>query len=219
MREVDTQAVYRSFFSGVAFFYENGPRLVVLSVLWFLCSLPVVTIGPATLAAYTVIASLREDHRIDRDRVARTIKRHGLSAALLTGVPLAFGVIAALYAQRYIATRSVVALALGVVASYAAGYVALVLIPTFAGLATGDELEPALRTAVRWTGQNAMAAVMMGMGTILLFAVTGLLTIAFVVVFAGVTFSFHLETLLETPEEDDEEDKPAGWPRQISERH
>jgi hypothetical protein len=203
MREVDTRTVYRSLFAATRFFYENGPRLVVVSVLWFVCSLPVVTVGPATLAAYAAIASLRdpEVHTLDRAHVAATLRRHGVSAALLSGVPLAFAVVAALYVERYLAARSTVALVLGVVTAYAALYAALLLVPTFAGLATGDDVAPALRTAVRWTGRNALAAVMMGMGTVLLFVVTGLLTVAFVVVFAGVTFSFHLETLLDPPEE------------------
>ena len=217
MREVDTQAVYRSFFSATSFFYENGPRLVVVSVLWFLCSLPVITIGPATLAAYAAIASLREGHRIDRGHVVTTVKRHGVSAMLLTGVPLAFTGVAALYVRQYLLTRSTVALVLGIVTTYAAAYAALVLVPTFVGLATGVDLEPALKTAVRWTGRNALSAVMLGMGTFVLFVVTALLTIAFVVVFAGIAFSFHLETLLEPPEKDRDE-RPAGERRRMSNR-
>lgn len=208
MREVDTQAVYRAFFSAVRFFYENGPRLVVVSVLWFLCSLPVVTVGPATLAAYAAIGSLREGYRIDRAHVVSTLKRHGVSALLLSGVPLVFAAIAALYVRQYLTTRSIAALALGVVTTYAAAYAALVIVPTFVGLATGDDLEPALRTAIRWTGRNATAATMMGLGTVVVFVVTGLLTVAFVVVFAGVAFSFHLETLLE-PVDDAPDDE--GW--------
>lgn len=207
MREVDTTAVYRAFVSAVRFFYEHGPRLVVVSVLWFLCSLPVLTVGPATLAAYTAVESLRVGHQIDRGRIAATVKRHGVSAGLLAGVPVVFAAVAALYVQQYLATRATLALALGVVTTYAASYAALVLVPTFAGLAGGDDLEPSVRTAVRWTGRNPTAAVMVGMGTLLLAAVTGLLTVAFVVVFAGLAASFHLETLLGPPPKNEPADE------------
>lgn len=205
MRKVDTQAVYRSFLDAVKFFYEHGPRLVAVSVLWFLCSLPIVTVGPATLAAYAAIVSLRENHRFDREHVVATVKRHSVSAALLSGVPLAFTAVAALYIRQYLASQSILALTLGVVTTYAAGYAALILVPAFAGLATGTDLESAVKTAIRWTGQNAMGAVMMGMGTVVMFVVTGLLTVAFVVVFAGIAFSFHLETVLDPPEQDEAE--------------
>lgn len=207
MRDVDTQAVYRAFVAAVRFFYEHGPRLVVVSLVWFLCSLPVVTVGPATLAAYAAVASLREGHSLDRARVVATLKRHGVSAALLTGVPLAFAVVAALYVRRYLAAQSALALALGVVTTYAAAYAALILVPTFAGLVDGDDLEPALRAAVRWTGRNAVGATMVGMGTLLLFVVTGLLTVGFALVFGGMAAAFHLETVNGPPPKEEAADE------------
>lgn len=218
MREADTEAVYWSFVSAVDFFYHNGLRLVAVSVLWFVCSLPLLTVGPATLGAYTSIATLRDGPRIDRKRVVRTVKQHGISATLLTGIPFVLGAIAALYAQQYLATRSTPALVLGVVTTNAAAYAALTLIPTFAGLATGADLESSLGTAVRWTARNGVAAVMMGMTTLLLFVVTALLTIAFVLVFAGVTFSFHLETVLESPERNVENTTPE-WRTRTNSRN
>ncbi|ESP89360.1 hypothetical protein [Candidatus Halobonum tyrrellensis] len=208
-RDVDTRAVYRSFVSAVRFFYDHGPRLVLVSVAWFCCSLPVVTVGPSTLGAYAAVASLREGHTVDRGRVVATVRRHGLSAALLSGVPLAFAAVAALYARRYLLVGSTVALVLGVLATYAAVYAALVLVPTFAALADGEELEPAVRAAVRWTGRNAVGAVMVGMGTFLLFVVTGALTIGFVVVFGGLVAAFHLETLRGPPPKYEAADE--GW--------
>lgn len=213
MREADTETVYRAFVAAVRFFYHNGPRLIVLSTLWFVCSLPLVTIGPATLGTYAAIASLRRVHYVDRGYVAAVLKRHGVSAALLTGVPLVLAAIAFLYVRQYLATPSTLSLALGVVTTYAAAYTALVLVPTFAGLATGVELETALRAAVGWTAGNALAAVTMAMATVMVFLVTALLTIAFVVVFAGLSFSFHLETVLEPMEDDDEggESGSAPW--------
>lgn len=199
MRDVDTRAVYRAFVAGVRFFYDHGPQLVAVSVFWFFCSLPLVTVGPATLAAYAAVVSLREGYQIDRRRVAATVKRHGVTAALFSGVPLAFTGVAALYVRQYLATRSTAALVLGVITTYVAVYTALILVPTFTRLTTGDDLEPAVRAAVRWTGRNAVGAVMVAMGTFLLFVVTGVLTIGFVLVFGGTVVAFHLETLLGPP--------------------
>lgn len=199
MRDADTRTVYRSFVSAVRFFYEHGPRLVAVSTVWFLCSLPLVTVGPATLGAYAAVASLREGYTFDRGRIVATLKRHGLSAALLSGVPLAFAAVAGLYVRRYLFARSTVPLVLGVVTTYAAAYAALVLIPTFAGLVAGEDLEPAVRAGIRWTGRNAVGVVAIGMGTVVLFAVTGALTVAFVVVFGGLVAAFHLECLFGRP--------------------
>ena len=45
----------QSFFSGENFFFRATGRildLVVLSLLWLVCSLPMVTVGPATAALY-----------------------------------------------------------------------------------------------------------------------------------------------------------------------
>ena len=203
MRDVDTRTVFRAFISAVRFFYNHGPRLIAVSVLWFLCSLPMFTVGPATLGAYAAVASLREGYRIDRGHVVATVKRHGVSAVLLSGVPLAFAGVATLYVQQYLVAGSTTMLVLGVITTYATVYGALVLIPTFGGLATGDDLEPAVRTGIQWTGRNPIGSVMVAMGTVILFVVTGLLTIAFVILFGGIAFSFHLETLLGPTREDE----------------
>ena len=193
MKDADSYTVYRSLFAAVRFFYDNGPRLVGLSVAWVLCSLPVVTIGPSTLGAYGAIISLRDDHSIQYDRVRDLLRRHGLSSVLLTGT-------GALYVRRYFATRSTVALGLAIVTLYAAAYVALVLIPTFVELARGAALDQSVRAGVRWTASNAVGAVAMAMATLLLAVVAGALTVAFALVFAGIAFSLHIEVLASADE-------------------
>ncbi|WP_435102274.1 hypothetical protein [Halarchaeum sp. P4] len=200
MRSVDTKAVYKSFFGAARFFYENGPRFIAVSALWFVCSLPVITIGPATLGAYAAIASLREQYSFDRGHVVTTLKRHGVSSVLLAALPVVFLTLSVLYTRQYFVSSSAFTLALGVVTAYAAAYTWLLSIPTFVGLATGNDLESSVRQAVRWTGQNALSATMMGLGTVLIAVVAGLMTIGFVLVFGGIAFAFHLETLLGPPQ-------------------
>lgn len=206
MRSANTKTVYRSFASAVRTFYESGPRFVLLSVVWFVCSLPLVTIGPATLGAYAALLSLRESYSFDREAVLSVVKRHGLSAMLLTGVPLTLGVVSILYALEYVVDQSTFLLVLVVGSAYAAIYTALVLVPTFICLANGDELESSLRTGFRWTAANAIGAVTMAMGTLIAAAITGLLTIAFVLVFGGFAFAFHIDVILEPPVEATEDD-------------
>lgn len=60
------------------FVYQNGFSLVIISLLWFLASLSLVMIGPATLVAYVAIRDLRsEQNRIDRAYVLTVLQRNG----------------------------------------------------------------------------------------------------------------------------------------------
>jgi hypothetical protein len=206
MRNANTKTVYRSFVAAVRTFYEAGPRFVLLSVVWFVCSLPLVTLGPATLGAYAALLSLRKSYSFDRAAVLSVLKRHGLSAMALTGVPLTLGVVTTLYALEYLVEQSTFLLVLVIGSAYAAVYTGLVLVPTFICLANGDGLESALRTGFRWTAANALGAITMAMGTLIAAAFTGLLTIAFVLVFGGFAFAFHIDVVLESPVEAEEDD-------------
>lgn len=210
MRNADSKTVYRSFVSATRFFFENGPRMVLLSVVWFVCSLPLVTIGPATLGSYAAVASLRETYVFDRGRILSVMKRHGISAMLLSGVPLVLAVTSVLYAFEYLTDPTTLFLMLSVGSAYAAVYAALVLVPTFVGLATGSDLEPAIRAGFRWTSANAIGSITLAMATLVAFLVTGLLTIAFMLVFAGFVSAFHLDVLLE-PAEDERDDEQGRW--------
>ncbi|WP_129115426.1 hypothetical protein [Halegenticoccus tardaugens] len=200
MRDADSKSVYRSFIAATRFFYEYGPRMVLLSVAWFVCSLPLITVGPATLGAYAAVVSLRETYAFDRERVVSVLKRHGVSTALLSGVPLVLAVVSVLYALEYFVSPSTFLLVLSVGSAYAAAYTALVLVPTFVGLATGGDLESSVRAGFRWTSANAVGAVTLAMATVVAFLVAGLLTIAFALVFAGFAAAFHVHVLLEPPE-------------------
>lgn len=195
MQPANSATVYRSFVRAVRFFYGNGPRLIGLSLVWFLASLPIITLGPATLGAYAAIVSFQEHGEFDFSEVTATLKRHGLSATLLTGVVALLSVAAIKYAQLYLAAPTTLLLVLAVVTTYAAIYLQILLIPTFVGLATGDSVTRSLPRAVKWTASNAMGATTMVMATVFITIVTGVLTIAFVLVFAGLTFAFHIDVL------------------------
>ena len=74
-------------------------EILLLSMMWFLCSVPVVTLGGATAALYdTVVHSLRRGEEDIFSRFWRTLKNETLSAipatllweAILTGLFLLF---------------------------------------------------------------------------------------------------------------------------------
>ncbi len=200
MRNADTRVVYQSFVSAVQLFYQNGPRFVLISVLWFICSLPVFTLGPATLAAYTAIHTIRENGQIDTGEVRSIVSKHGLSTILLSGIPCLLGAITTIYARYYLTTESTASLVLVVVTTYATAYSILTLIPIFGSLATGLNLKTSVKSGISWTVQNPIGSLSMGMATVGVLAISLILTIAFVVTFAGLVFTFHLETLLDSSE-------------------
>ena len=61
--------MFRSLFDPNSAFFRGMERvwtLVVLNVLWVLCSLPVVTIGPSTAALYQVLGKVIQGEEIFR---------------------------------------------------------------------------------------------------------------------------------------------------------
>lgn len=192
----DRQSFRRAVAGVPRFCYRNGLALVVVSVCWFLASVPLVTIGPATLAAYAAIQDLRSDrNRIDRGRVWRTLRRNGAASAAFSGVPVAFGAVALVYGVTALERGSILGEAIALVAGYAALYLALALIPTFDGLARGDDPVAAFRFGLTWLARHPTPALTMGLVTVVVLALTALLTIGFVLLFAGVAFSVQLAIL------------------------
>ena len=176
------------------FVYEHSARLVAVSVAWFVASLPLITIGPATLAAYAAIRSLRETGRLDGGYVASAVRTNGIHAALLSFLPMVFAIPAGL-SLRGGMTLGGVDSVVAVVGLYVAGYLAVALIPTFIAMADGDPPTVALKQAYVWTATDPTAALSLALVTAIVFVVTALLTIGFVLLFAAVAFSYHVEYL------------------------
>lgn len=194
----------------VSFVYGNVLSLVGVSVAWFLASLPLVTIGPATVGAYAAIDSLRETGRIDRGVVTRAVRTNGLHAALLSALPLVFGTVGATYAYEYARTGGLLVGVLAVVTIYATAYAILVLIPAFVALSRGTDPTTALRTGWRWTAAHPTLALTTGLLTLLVLAGTIVLTVGFVLCFPAVAFSFHVELFSTTSESN--ADQPTTIP-------
>lgn len=178
------------------FVYQHSATLVAVSVAWFVASLPLVTIGPATLGAYAAVRSLRQTGRLDRDYVVGAVRTNGVHAALLSALPVAFAAPAGL-SLRGGATVTGLATIVAVVGLYVAGYLAVALIPTFVAMADGESPGVALKRAYVWTATDPAAALSLALVTAILFAVTALLTVGFVLLFAAAAFSYHVEYLAE----------------------
>lgn len=175
------------------FVYENGLRIVMLSVLWVVCSLPVITIGPATLAVYAAIQDLHSDNNaIDRSRIASILRQNGVASIIFSGIPVAFGGISVLYGIQALTHGAIIGEIIALIAGYITLYLGLVLIPTFSALASGVPPVTAFRHGVRWVGAHPTAILASALLTVVILAATILLMVAFVLLFAGVTFSLHI---------------------------
>lgn len=189
-----SQGAFRDAIASVpGFVYQNGLRLTALSLVWFVASLPLVTIGPATLGAYVAIQDLRSDrNRTNLDRIFAIVRQNGLSSMVFSGVPVAFGIVAAVYGSAALEQSSLVGEVVALVALYLALYVALVLIPTYTALARGTDPIDALRFGHRWLVKHPTAALALGLLTLVVLLVTALLTVGFILLFAGTAFSLQV---------------------------
>jgi hypothetical protein len=193
MGSQDQLSFRRALASIPAFLYRNSLSLAIVSLCWFLAVLPVVTIGPATLGAYVAIQDLRSDrNQIDYGRIGRVLRQNGIASALFSGVPVAFAAVAITYGMAALERGSLPGEAVALVAAYTALYIGLSLIPTFSSLARGDGPVDALRYGLSWLVRHPTSALAMGLVTLVVLALTALLTIAFALAFAGVAFSLQL---------------------------
>jgi hypothetical protein len=176
-----------------AFIYHNSHWIAAISVAWTLASLPVVTVGPATLGAYVAILGLQSDrNRVELDRVVSVVRQQLAPAVAFGLAPTVFFALSAGYlyalARAFTTTRFLAAL----VTFYVGLYLSLVMIPTFVALAHGRPGVDALRAGVGWVGANPTLAMLTGLGTLAVLVVTSLLLVAFVLLFAGVAFSLQI---------------------------
>lgn len=194
----DITVFRRAIRRALRFIYRESLWLVGLSVVWFLASVPIVTIGPATVGAYAVILSLRDEDSagVDRDHVVDVLWKQFVPGVLLGLLPLFFGFISAFYLTR--PDRGIVVYALGILAGYITIYLILVLMPTFVELAQGEDVIDALRTGAAWVSRHPGLALSLGTISLFVFVVSLGLTIAFPLLFAGIAFSIQTEVVTST---------------------
>jgi hypothetical protein len=186
-----------AFVETLTFVYRHSTALVPASVLWVLCSLPLVTVGPASLGVYSLVLSLRETGRVDRTRVVETVRGNLVPATLLGFLPVTFVGIASLYVVSGLAT-GLVGTALTAGALYAGLYVGVLLIPTFVSVAAGVDPKVALRESYVWLASSPVVGLQLLLVTAVLLVATLGLSVGFFLLFAGVTATYHVELLVRT---------------------
>jgi hypothetical protein len=186
-----------AFVTTLQFFYRHSTALVPASLLWVLCSLPLVTVGPASVGVYSLVLSLRETGRVDRDRVVETVRENLVPATLLGFLPATFVGIAALYVVSGLAT-GIVGTALTAVALYAGLYLGVLLIPTFVSMAAGVAPRAALRESYVWLAGSPVTGLQLLLVTVALLVATLGLSVGFVLLFAGVAAAYHVEVIART---------------------
>lgn len=189
------------------FAWTELPTIVAVSVLWLLASLPVVTVGPATLGAYAAVLAKREAQGDEFDdgshavaaRVAARVRRGFMPSIAIGLVPLPFAAIGAFYVIQFLRTGSVLFGVLAFGALLVGAQLSLLAVPSLVYLAAGQQSDDAFRAGYAWTITDPRLAVGTGILTIAVGVGLLTLTIAFVFLFGGVAAAFHVTTVLPEP--------------------
>lgn len=173
------------------FVYHNSNRLVLVSLAWFVLSLPVVTLGVTTLGVYVAVSQLRSDrNRLERGPLFGRVRKQAVPATLFGLFPLVLYAFSVLYLIA--PETSTLQTVLFFVTLYGALYATLIMIPAFDALAAGESPKSALLDGVRWTAAHPTLSLLSLVISAVLFVGTILLTIAFPLVFAGLAVSFNV---------------------------
>ena len=197
-RDPALDPLYAGLRSTTAFAWQHLDAMVAISVGWVLCSLPVVTIGPATLGGYCAIVSLREEGQVSWKALLEVVREQLLYSVLLGTAPVVLLSVTTGYALAYLSTGATVSLGLTVVGLIGSIYVLLISVPTYVGLAHGDNPTEALKGGVFWTAHYAVRASVLATVTVALFVSLALTTIGVGLLFAGLTFALHTELVTAT---------------------
>ncbi|MFP9060683.1 hypothetical protein ACLI4R_09140 [Natrialbaceae archaeon A-chndr2] len=174
----------------IRFVYQQSSSLVICSLCWTLASLPLVTIGPATVGLYAAVLSLRETGQIDRARVSHAVRTNGVHAGLLALLPPMFLAIGVLYGLTGSGTLAIIVAVGGL---YFGTYTGLTLIPTFIAMARGDSPGSALKQGYLWGATHPTHLIHLAVVTFIVLVTTAMLTIGFVLLFAGIATAYHIE--------------------------
>lgn len=182
----------RSVLETARFVYQQSLKLVFISIAWFLLSLPVLTVGVATLGAYAAIISLRETGSVDINAVRRTIRSKFVSALILGWLPGLVTVICFANISSYLRNGDTWSLVSSILVLYFLVYTFLILVAVYIELVDGTELWPAFKRANLSVRRNPTLSILTAVVTAFIFIVTALLTVAFVLLFPAIAFSLHV---------------------------
>jgi hypothetical protein len=188
----EVETFRRSVFETARFVYQQSLELVFISIAWFLISLPMFTVGVATLGAYAAIISLRETGAVDVDEVRKTVRSQFVPALVLGWLPGLLTVTWVTNVSSYVRNGDAQSLVLSIAVLYFLVYTFLVLVASYLELVGGTQLWPAFKQANMWVRRNPVLSILTAAVTLLVFVTTALLTVAFVLLFPAIAFSLHV---------------------------
>lgn len=171
--------------------YRNSAELIAVSFCWFAASVPIITIGPATVWAYAVIGELVENDRFEPRQALGIARERFVGAVVFSTVPLSLTLGTGVFFWEFAQTGSDSAKVLAVGSAYGWIFAGLVLIPTYLALADGDTPIVALKRGYLWTSNHPTLALLIGFVTLAVLLATAALTVGFVLLFAGIAFTFQ----------------------------
>lgn len=189
---VEIELFRRTVLQTARFVYEQSFKLMLISIGWFLCSLPMVTIGVATIGAYAAIVSLQETGDVNGPAVRRVVRETFVPALILGWIPGLLTVLWVLNVDRFVRTGEYLSLGLSFVTLYALLYGTLVLVGVYLELLEGCELWIAFKHSNVWVISNPVMSVLTAGASLAILIVTAVLTVAFVLLFPALTFSLQI---------------------------
>jgi len=174
------------------FVYANSYKLVPISIAWFLASLPIITIGIATIGAYAAIISLRRDGEINMNVVRHAVRTKYVPGVLFGLLPGFLTLIWMANVASYVQTGRATSLLIAIGVLYFLVYTSLVLISMFIEFVDGTRTWPAFKRGNVWVRKNSIVTILIAATTIIIFVVSILLTIMFVLLFPALAFSLHI---------------------------
>jgi hypothetical protein len=166
--------------------------LILISIAWFFLSLPLISIGVATLGAYTAIISLRETGTVDTGVVYQAVRVHFVPALILGWLPIFLILLMILNVDAFLRGGGTGAFLVSLSVLYFLFYTTLALIMIYLELIHGSDLWTAFKRGHSWVSQNPVLAVMTAGITLIVLGFAAALTVAFVLLFPAIVFSFHV---------------------------
>lgn len=177
--------------------YRHSTTAISLSIIWVLASVPIVTIGPATLGLYAAVRSLREKGLVDWSQVYETVHANLVHATLLGLAPPVFVGVGILYLFAPNAMPAPVA----VLSVYAGVFLWVVLVPAFIEMSAGADPVDAVTYGYVWVAKRPAVGVRLVLATGILFIVSLVLSIAFVLLFPATMAVYHVVVVADDPDE------------------
>lgn len=188
----DSSRVYRSVKDTARFVYTHSISLVGVSLLWFIGSLPVLTVGISTLGAYSALLSLRDSGSIERNTVHSSLKSHWVNVTLFSWVVIIIASTTALYFYRYVVNGGMLYAIFCILGIYLLIFTIVMELTSFIFLEQNYSFSDAIRNSYLLLIANPLFSVsclLLGAGILVMGVIS---IVGLVVIIPGLLFSFHI---------------------------